>query len=422
MNKLFLRGSLITSIAFSALTYASSGTSPDEDFRLLGLAMHQETGRNIYLGAVHLTSSAPTPDNVIQSRAPKMMEYRIVARRTSIRSLVGKMFLQSEVANGIPPSAETMEFADNLLSAVHGSLYAGDSLKIKQNSLGQLIVLLNDTKLTSSEDSSIFTYLLKGWVSENGPSTAFRSNILQQNIETAMLSTYKAITAPEERLAAVSGWSANEQDSTELQNETPTESGSEEIVVGAEVSASSSPEPTGKHDNLDTYSTEQLADVEGSIVNTSVARSLDSSFEAAEVWTFEDKSRIAAVPLPDSVQNDPFDILSLDVTEYSYRLAEFTNALIRLVYSKIHYPRQAVRRSIQGALELDVTELEDGSLVEVAIVESSGYSILDNAALEAAQQALTDMSLGVVDPVAVAEYGISGSLVVPVPVNFVLRD
>lgn len=482
MNKLFLRSSLMASIALGALTYTSNALSLDSNFRLLGLAMHQETGRNIYLGAIHLTGTAPTPDNVTQSRAPKMMEYRVVARRTSIRSLVGNMLLQSEVANGAAPSAETMDFADRLLSSVQGSLYAGDSLEIKQNSAGKLIVLLNNTQLTSTEDSGIFSYLLKGWVSESGPSTMFRSSILQQDIETEMLSAYETTMPSDKRVAAIGNWFTSDQNTAELPGEGGlTDKVSEEISATNGVSENSPAQPAHESTNsqgpvTEAQGIEQVADIEseevsvlpdtkqadvlvasvetvalssdttrpnqtvtfeqnqqtffesptegfeGSIVETSAARSLDSSFEATEVWTFENKTRFESFQLPDSVADESFDILSLDVTEYSQRLAEFNTALIRLVYSKISYPRRAIRRSLQGALELDVTVLEDGRFVEVAIVESSGYSILDEAAVEAAQQALTDTSLGEVDPVAIAEYGINGSLVIPVPVNFVLQD
>ncbi|MFT6368458.1 MAG: TonB family protein [Halioglobus sp.] len=476
MNKLFLRGSLVAGITFSALMHASSALSLNEDFRLLGLAVHQETGRDIYLGAIHLYNSAPIPEKVIQSRAPKMMEYRVLARRTSIRSLVGKMLLQSEVANGAPPNAETIEFADQLLSSVQGSLYAGDSLEIKQNAYGELTTFLNNTKLTITEDSGVFNYLLNGWVSENGPSTAFRGSILQQNIKASMLSAYEAIAPSGERLAAISKWSLSEHDdATEPPTEQLSEAVSDEAAAMIDVTDSSPVRAPVAQENSATVSIEQLAggeteevfilpdikqeqtlvatiqagqgdlasvqnqtvtfeqnqntffetpsDIfEGAIVDTSAARSLASRSEAREVWSFENKTRAAPVPIPGTLEDEAFDILSLDVTEYSQRLAEFNTGLIRLVYSKIRYPRRAIRRSIQGTLELDVTVLEDGSLVAVALVESSGYSILDEAAIEAAQQALEETSLGKVDPVAVAEFGVNGSLVIPVPVNFVLQD
>ena len=83
--------------------------------RMLSLAMHQETGRNIYLGAIHVDEALPNPDDILQVPPPLKMEYRIVARRTSIRSLLGNMLLQSEVANGQPPGAPISDLADQLL-------------------------------------------------------------------------------------------------------------------------------------------------------------------------------------------------------------------------------------------------------------------------------------------------------------------
>jgi hypothetical protein len=56
----------------------------------------------------------------------------------------------------------------------------------------------------------------------------------------------------------------------------------------------------------------------------------------------------------------------------------------------------------------------------VTVAESSGYTILDKAAVQAAEAALAK-SMGAIDAVAVAEYGSDGSLVIPVPVNFILQ-
>jgi TonB family protein len=120
-------------------------------------------------------------------------------------------------------------------------------------------------------------------------------------------------------------------------------------------------------------------------------------------------------------REESFDMLSLDFTEYSHRLAGFNSALIKLVYSHIKYTRRAVRHDIQGALELDITLLADGSLIQVAMAESSGYSILDVVAVEAAQKALNSALLGELDPVAIAQYSNGGSLVIPVQVNFILQ-
>ena len=117
------------------------------------------------------------------------------------------------------------------------------------------------------------------------------------------------------------------------------------------------------------------------------------------------------------------DIARLDVVEYSRRLASFNNVVLRMVTEKIRYPKAAVRRSLQGNLELDLTLLDDGSLAAVNVGRSSGFDTLDEAALRAARKAFKNRGMDNIDPVARAEYeDDSGQLIVPVPVSFMLME
>ena len=116
-------------------------------------------------------------------------------------------------------------------------------------------------------------------------------------------------------------------------------------------------------------------------------------------------------------------VAALDVKDYSRRLAEFNNGVIRKVYSEIRYPTRAVRRGLQGRVELDVTLLESGELVDIAVARSSGHKILDKAAVTAAGKALASANPEELDPVAVAEFGGNDDrLIVPVPVQFMLTE
>jgi len=120
---------------------------------------------------------------------------------------------------------------------------------------------------------------------------------------------------------------------------------------------------------------------------------------------------------------DPAAIDALEVTDYSQRLAAFNARLIQRVYGEIRYPRQAVRRNLQGRLELDVTLQANGELADIKVAHSSGYQILDTAAIKAAEKALSTTDPSELDAVAVAEYGgDSGKLVIPVPVQFLLTN
>ncbi len=126
--------------------------------------------------------------------------------------------------------------------------------------------------------------------------------------------------------------------------------------------------------------------------------------------------------MPGLLQQLPEGIEHLNIMDYSQRLAQFNTDLIKRVYSEIQYPRSAVRRGLQGRLELDITLDPSGKLVTVEVGSSSGYKVLDRAAVKAATSALSKDGLNEIDPVARAEYGADGALVIPVPVSFILTQ
>ena len=84
----------------------------------------------------------------------------------------------------------------------------------------------------------------------------------------------------------------------------------------------------------------------------------------------------------------------------------------------------AVRRGLEGRLELDVTLTTDGRLADIAVARSSGHQMLDEAAIEAAKAALGSGLNAKIDPVAIAEFGDfdSDRLTVPVPISFILTQ
>lgn len=437
---------LVTCIALCSVV--SRGFAAD---RLIGLGLHQETGRDIYLGGLYLDENTPRPGDLRNLAAPRVMEYRVVARRTSIRSLLGSILLQSEIATGKQPSSSTAEFADLLLSKVKSSLYAGDSLRIALTDNNDTQATLNGVKVASVPDPEVSNYLLTGWLSENGPSTQFRSTLLAPSINPQLLTKLDSLTASAERTAEVATWvntlpapipatepAANQtlaqqapegtpaslvDDVFQPQNRTPdeltepvSEPASEPIAAGTAAADDTRQEIQA----LETASTALPAlNLEPAIDNLGTLEgqpSLDT---------------LGAAPLPTtslalnsqdlgSLALDT-EILSLGVQEYSRRLSAFHNNLVARVYRAIKYPKRAIRRSLEGRLELDITLRNSGELVSVSVAETSGHRLLDEAAVEAAETAMSAADLKSLDVVAVAEFGNQdGRVVVPVPVNFQL--
>ncbi len=405
---------------------------------MVGLALHQETGRDIYLGALHLDR----PENLDLAMAgrgePRSMEYRVVARRTSTRSLLGNMLLQAQLATGHTPSAATEQFAGDIMSAVRGSLYAGDSLRISLGADGVTRASLNGFALARSDDARVADYLLQGWLAEGGASTAFRQRILSDRLDPDLLANYDNTRASADRLAVIESWYAPEAGpepetaALVLANTAPVEEpGAEAVqasttpklasVAGTEVVVASLAEP------VDT-ATEDLATSENPLQTApeadleAVPEIPDPAVEPVSQETDGELQLALATAAPVLEASAPTGIEALDVTEYSQRLGRFNTLVMSRVYSNIRYPRYAVRRGLEGELELDAVIDAGGELVDLRLVQSSGYDALDQSALKAARKALAE-PLAEIDPVARAEYGNrEQQLVVPIPVKFKLTE
>jgi len=77
--------------------------------------------------------------------------------------------------------------------------------------------------------------------------------------------------------------------------------------------------------------------------------------------------------------------ISLDTLDDRYFL--YFQRVKELIESVWRYPHEAGERGIQGALRLRFTILEDGSLDNVMLINSSGYNILDDEAVRAVRVA-----------------------------------
>jgi len=412
MRKQTKRWLLALTTGLSCLLAASTALSSIAEARLVGLAMHQETGRNIYIGALHYDELVPRPNDIVAADGPKVMEYRVVARRTSIRSLMGNILLQGELATGTPPGASIIEFAGEIMVAVQGSLYAGDSLEIRLNKDNRTTASLSGVELARADKREVSDYFLKGWVDEGGPSTAFRSSILSTDIDSSLMSIYSAHAISNERLAVINSWVD------------PVAAEIPDAVVPASAVAITTDVPAASV-NLAT-----TAPALPSAINESPAIPEANPMATEQVAAAEPVLLASLSPTQEMILPEREDkaaalavVEAIDAMEYSQRLATFNTQILRSVYSHIRYPRAAVRRNIQGTLELDLVVNNKGSLLDITIARSSGHSMLDKSAVKAARQAFEDTPLSEIDQVAVAEYSEDGDqLIIPIPISFILTE
>ncbi len=110
-----------------------------------------------------------------------------------------------------------------------------------------------------------------------------------------------------------------------------------------------------------------------------------------------------------------------DDGEYRRILDTYVTHVMKKVYGNVNYPRRAVKKSRQGKVELLAHLDKGGELLDITLDNSSGYTILDDAARKAVHLAAPFPELPPeVKQEFVAEDG--ESYVVMIPVTFRLQN
>ena len=429
--KTLIKQLCLTAGLLSAWTMPALAVS--DDLRLVGLAVHQETGREIYLGAIHVDKLVPKPDDIQNFTGPKAMEYRVVARRTSIRSLLGGMLLQAELATGQPANEATASFIDSIMRQVKGSLYAGDSFDIMLTEADEAVASLNGQELAQSNDGTVFDYLLMSWLGEKGASADFRRTLTAPDVDVTLLSVYNANEPSAERIAAVAEWTGGSEEPEAAEQ---VAAAAPAVPAAAEISAAQ-PEPISTPEigadetpvpavatvaALSSTPSTPAADPVAQAIEQTAPAAAEEAAPEAPAEEAEAVQLAAITPQNSPVEPDRSISDALSLTDYSQQLLEFNAMVLREVNSNIKYPRSAVRRELEGTLELDLRLSQSGELQEIVVARSSGHSSLDSAAIRAANAAFEDGFQVTINEVATTEYGTeSGEVIVPVPVIFRLQ-
>ncbi|AHF05157.1 biopolymer transporter TonB [Marichromatium purpuratum 984] len=109
------------------------------------------------------------------------------------------------------------------------------------------------------------------------------------------------------------------------------------------------------------------------------------AIDAAQILASRDHTvaRLAAQPAPGLEPSDGLRRRAVSTSTREIRYASYLAAWTRKVerIGNINYPQAAKEQRIYGSLLLHVSIRADGSLVQVRVVRSSGYDLLDQAAV-----------------------------------------
>lgn len=403
------------------------------DTELAGLAVYTDTGRDIYVAGLH-TPGAQLPADANSIAAPAAMEYRIATRRISSRGLSGTLLLQAELGSGHRAPEGVINALDELKHALEGSFLAGDQFLVRKSPDGSTDFYLNGTELLSLEDSTVFDFLIQGWIGQDS-SALMRDSLLSGRLDTEMMVRFEALAPSEERVAAVAGWDIGVEDEIEQAQEQvaaapepepelePVKESTAEAVVAATVAATVT---VAKPESVNTPPVVQET-VKAEPAPELEAAEPEPKAPAPEPGNVEEPVQVAAAtaaapqPKLEPITVEVTALDALDDREYKQQLSSYVSQVMNKVLRQVVYPNRAVRRKNEGSVELLAQFDDAGQLLDVSLEASSGYKLLDGAALKAVREAAPFPQ---VTPVAQEEFsaGDGQSFVMTIPVRFELYD
>jgi len=98
-----------------------------------------------------------------------------------------------------------------------------------------------------------------------------------------------------------------------------------------------------------------------------------------------DPEKYAALDTQSNTVEDDDEVISLDTRESKY--ASYFARLKHQIERVWAYPEDAARRGISGRLTLRFQISKDGNLMNIRLIDNSGYNVLDEAALQAVKTA-----------------------------------
>ncbi|KZX60324.1 hypothetical protein A3709_12090 [Halioglobus sp. HI00S01] len=416
-------------LVFCLLLLLTSASRAQDSLVLSGLSVYTDTARDIYLAGL-FSPRGVTPS--ADSDSAMAMEYRIETRRISTRGYFGTLLLQAEMGSEQRTPGTVIEVIEQIKVRVQGSFLRGDSIVIRRDDEGNTQFALNGTSLLVATGTETFDFFVQGWLGSNA-SSLLRDRLLANEMDAALAERFDALFPTAERVETVAAWGKTESSSRKDTDEsklnlaeaivqTDTTSGVKfDLII--EPPAASIPEPEPERAVPESMPAPALSPVGTPIepvIVTSAQFDTSLAKPTVEVTRATSANQTITTELEPSTSADSAERVS-DDREYQLELSDYMALTVQKVFTNVEYPRRALKRQLQGEVSIVASVSADGTLFDTFIENSSGYPMLDRAAVRAVEKAAPFPQLS---RVALEEFAtaVGGSYELPIPINFAIRD
>ncbi|MFK4753811.1 TonB family protein [Oceanobacter antarcticus] len=368
---------------------------------LQGAAVYRRLDNDVYLASVY--SDSANSEAWLNSAQPLRLEMRILADELSPRRFY-RLWNEGLAIN--LSEAEMNRRVTQVTRFMHllkDDLLMGDQLVIS-NETGETRVTINAVDVLQLDDPGFVRALVTVWVGKYPRSQKFKDDLIHMSADqrAEQQARLLAIEPAAGRQQVIESWVTVEQHNSAK----PSVSAAAVVIAGqgsaAGVTAAgvtvaavtlppaatepspdimapaeSQPEP-----GMEMMNIPELDETPLSALSDPVAEALSTN-QQQETLRLAEEQAAAELAARQAQQRKQEALL----IERQQSEARYYRDLLTSANAKVLYPKQALRRGLEGTARVALKLNRDGSLITAVISETSGHTVLDSAAVRAAERA-----------------------------------
>jgi flagellar biosynthesis GTPase FlhF len=378
---------------------------------LRALAEYTELNIPIFYAALHHSKPIDNPELWYQPEGNRVMEFRFIADRLSVRSFSRSVLERILVTNHESQVNQYQDEIQQFMSLIRQPYVTGDRLIIRNNQGENVVVSVNDVEMLTFDDSGVFNLFLNMWLGEKLRSQSFYRDLTAPP-SPELIAQYANVKTSSQRMAwaqslkqalfsnttAVASNDNDRSDSTEAKSSKTANQRSEvakanpkakptsdsaKVLAKSETKTRSTSANQTKSNNKTVTQAEPKANPKPSRQENSVNESrgekahAESSRKASAADSSEQQSVAKTVPA-----NKPEK--APQSTKLSPLLQELKNDYLADLQEKIRLsanprPPITVRKVPQQDIEVEVTVLNDGTVDKVTFKDDTASDDLKSA-------------------------------------------
>jgi len=339
---------------------------------LNGIAIHQELGREVFIGALFAEAPSNSSASLLASALPMRMELKVTSTEGISPRRFSRLWIEGMAVNNdsdlLAAQADNMVIFDGLFK---DRVVPNDDIVFNSIPGTGVNISVNGVILGNIPDNKFFPMLLSTWIGRVPLSSEFREAILSGgDVKPALRDRFTSLAPSQARIAVINTWG---QPVTEASSAKAADKTAEKTTSKANSSATTA------------FSTPALTiaktDLAPPVLPTIAKPQL--KLQVAETNPAPEINKDTVTATADTDDNDEPALTAQSLLARQFYLSD----ILTRITAKTRYPRTALERGQEGSTRLNLTIDRKGNILALAPLEESKYDSLNRAAREAIERA-----------------------------------